>query len=162
MKSQTILALSTLALACSTAGTDPPGTSRARLEESDGGADSGVACAHSTCAAGIALIPSCDACATTVCTADPYCCQVSWDETCVGEGKSLCAQSCTTPVLDSGTGDSGTSACSHPVCTAGSALVASCDACAQAVCGADAYCCSGGWDATCVGEAVSICGVQCP
>jgi hypothetical protein len=157
MKVQTILVLSTFALACSTAGTDPPGVARARLEETDAGTDAAVACAHATCTAGVALTLGCDACTTTVCTADPYCCQVTWDETCVGERKSLCAESCAQPVPDSGP-----SACSHAVCTSGSALVATCDPCAQAVCGADPFCCSGGWDATCVGEAVSICGVQCP
>jgi hypothetical protein len=158
MRKRSILTLSaTLVLACSGTQVDSPGVVRSSLEQPDGGeSDAAPACAHSTCASGVALSPSCSPCAATVCAVDPYCCQTSWDETCVGEGKSLCTGSCETVVPDAGP-----SACSHPVCAVGIALVATCDSCAQAVCAADAFCCSGGWDATCVGEAVTICGVTC-
>ena len=126
----------------------------------------GNSCSHATCAAGSALVSGCSSCATTVCSADPYCCQVAWDETCVGEAKSLCAGGCeSAPAPDAGTepsADSGSPACVHPVCQAGASLTASCGACAQTVCGADPYCCSTAWDTTCVGEAVSLCGVSCP
>ncbi len=142
---------------CSREAPDPTGVSRAQLVEADGAAATGgETCAHSTCTAGIALDQTCSVCATTVCTVDPFCCQVSWDETCVGEGTSLCTSSCDVVVPDSGP-----SACVHPVCEVGGVLMSNCDPCAAAVCAADPYCCTGSWDTTCVGEAVSICGAQC-
>lgn len=126
----------------------------------------GNSCVHATCGAGAALVSGCSPCATTVCGVDPYCCQVAWDETCVGEAKSLCAGGCesapapeTEPVP---VPEAGAPACAHPVCQAGGSLTASCGGCPQTVCGADPYCCSTAWDATCVGEAVSLCGVACP
>jgi V8-like Glu-specific endopeptidase len=57
-----------------------------------------------------------------------------------------------------GAGRAGT--CDHGVCAQGGKLDASCDPCVASVCAADAYCCSDGWDETCVGEAASICGVD--
>ena len=51
-------------------------------------------CAHAICATGGALVASCNACATTLCGQDPYCCGVTWDATCVGEVASICGQSC--------------------------------------------------------------------
>jgi hypothetical protein len=168
MKNGTVLVFSvTLAVACTQV--DPPGVARAYLITDDAASS---ACAHSACTSGVALVSSCSPCATTVCAVDPYCCQTAWDETCVGEGKSLCAGGCDGPAADAGSdapetsqdgaADAATASCSHPVCSVGAALVASCDSCAQVVCGADPYCCSGGWDTTCVGEAVSLCGVKCP
>jgi len=47
-------------------------------------------CAHGPCEEGVALDPSCDACVTTVCNDDPYCCQVEWDATCVGGADYFC------------------------------------------------------------------------
>ncbi len=52
--------------------------------------------------------------------------------------------------------------CSHPVCVAGAALSASCGACTHAICEADPQCCAGGWSASCVHLASSVCGKRCP
>ena len=55
----------------------------------------------------------------------------------------------------------GTDTCSHDVCSAGTKLTASCDACATQVCAQDAYCCKTKWDATCVKEVATVCGQTC-
>ena len=57
--------------------------------------------------------------------------------------------------------EAGAPSCAHPICAAGSALVAACDACASNVCARDPYCCAVAWDETCVGEVASICGQSC-
>jgi hypothetical protein len=57
-------------------------------------------------------------------------------------------------------GTSGT--CAHPVCSTGGKLTSSCDSCVTQVCGKDSYCCSTGWDSTCVAEVGTICGESCP
>ena len=59
------------------------------------------------------------------------------------------------------TDDGGAPACAHPICTAGVGLSATCDPCTVALCARDPYCCTTSWDATCVGEVSSICGLSC-
>lgn len=51
-------------------------------------------CAHGTCTTGGPLVKACNACATTVCNADPYCCNYGWDSLCVSESKSMCSPQC--------------------------------------------------------------------
>jgi subtilase family serine protease len=66
------------------------------------------------------------------------------------------------PDTGSGEPDAGEpSTCSHPICTKGNKLVASCDPCATEVCAADSYCCSTLWDRVCVREVTTICGETC-
>jgi hypothetical protein len=52
------------------------------------------ACTHSICSVGVALVISCDPCATQLCAQDPYCCGATWDGTCVNEVTSICGQTC--------------------------------------------------------------------
>jgi hypothetical protein len=54
------------------------------------------------------------------------------------------------------------SSCAHPICSTGSKLTASCDACATKICAKDSYCCSTTWNSICVGEVSSVCGQSCP
>jgi hypothetical protein len=54
-------------------------------------------------------------------------------------------------------GSGGGNMCAHDTCTAGVALMASCDPCVATVCASDAYCCSTQWNARCVTEASSVC-----
>ena len=54
-------------------------------------------CAHSKCTLGAKLVKECDACVTTICTADSYCCTTTWDHICVQEVASLCHQVCPAP-----------------------------------------------------------------
>src|SRR3954469_12088201 len=51
-------------------------------------------------------------------------------------------------------------ACTHPICSAGTKLISRWDPCAPKICAVDNYCCSTSWDSVCVGEVASICG-QC-
>lgn len=142
------------AIACS----GEPAEQRSAVVQRLDGIDAG-ACEHSVCATGGKLTAACDPCATQLCASDPYCCGTEWDATCVGEVASICGQSCTAPP-PTGT-DAGGGTCAHPVCAAGAALVGGCEPCATQLCAQDAYCCSVAWDATCVSEVTSICGMAC-
>ncbi|MBW2458047.1 MAG: hypothetical protein JRI68_26315 [Deltaproteobacteria bacterium] len=103
-------------------------------------------CTHDECATGAKLVSGCSECATTVCTADSYCCDTAWDALCVKEAGQLCGL-CSEP-----------EGCDHDECTAGSKLTPSCSSCAAAVCDADAYCCNTYWDSVCVQQAGQLCG----
>lgn len=52
-------------------------------------------------------------------------------------------------------------ACAHDKCATGSVLDAACDPCVAKIASADPYCVQTKWDATCVGEVKSVCGVTC-
>lgn len=52
------------------------------------------ACAHSACVEGAALVKSCNACATQVCTQDSWCCDYEWDAYCVDMAKNVTACGC--------------------------------------------------------------------
>ena len=60
-----------------------------------------------------------------------------------------------------GTADDGCSTCAHDECTAGGALTSGCSDCATTVCNADAWCCTLGWDQTCVNQVQNLCGLTC-
>lgn len=145
------------AAACTHARDERPATQSQPLDEEDGGGT--PACAHPICAAGEQLDAACDPCATKVCTYDPYCCGVAWDETCVSEVASICGLSCTRPPQESD--DGGAEECVHPICATGGPLTSGCDACVTTLCTQDPYCCAVEWDATCVGEVTSICNQSC-
>ena len=155
MSKQTALfvvgALTFATWACSSSPTESARTVEQRLE-----GDAGLACSHPICATGVALVATCDPCATALCAADPYCCSTTWDGTCVGEVTAICGLSCAV-VPDGGAGGD----CAHSVCAAGGPLAATCTKCATDLCAQDPYCCSTVWDATCVGEVASICGPIC-
>ncbi len=114
----------------------------------------GNPCAHSECVTGSALSKSCSTCATTVCAADPYCCNNLWDVTCVNEAKQWCGSTCS--------GGGNPSNCAHSPCVTGAALTKSCSSCVTTVCNADSYCCNNSWDSLCVSEAKQWCGNLCP
>jgi hypothetical protein len=42
------------------------------------------------CTAGGAFTSASDACSSSVCAADPFCCNVAWDSTCVSEVRTVC------------------------------------------------------------------------
>lgn len=160
-------ALVVFAAACTHAREEEHAKDRQRLTvEEDGGADDAAAeaavdaapvCAHPVCAAGGPLEASCDSCATQLCAVDPYCCSTAWDATCVGEVASICGNTCTAPPPT----DGGAETCTHPVCAVGAPLVLGCNACTADLCAKDPFCCAVTWDATCVGEVTSICGISC-
>jgi hypothetical protein len=47
-------------------------------------------CGHSICEPGFAVSSLCDTCVTRICSADAFCCSVSWDGVCVSEVSSIC------------------------------------------------------------------------
>jgi len=47
-------------------------------------------CEHDLCDAGVALDARCDACAASICDADPFCCFGVWGEVCIAEVASIC------------------------------------------------------------------------
>jgi|GEM_PF-3013111 len=130
-----------------------------------GGNDGGSTCSHSDCTTGTKLVATCDPCVQKICAADSFCCNSSWDSTCVGEVKSICGQTCggTDAGTDAGTDGGGTDAgtCSHSDCTTGAKLVKTCDPCVTKICTADSFCCNSSWDSICVGEVKSVCGLTC-
>lgn len=118
----------------------------------DCGPCGGGACSHDPCKTGAALSSGCDPCVTDVCSIDPFCCDDSWDETCVEEVEQVCGKSC---------GGVGGGNCSHDLCATGSALTPNCDPCVSDICSVDSYCCTTSWDAQCVQEVGTICGQSC-
>ena len=79
-----------------------------KVSPGTGGAG-GAPCAHPLCDEGVALDETCDPCVASICAADPYCCDNSWDSLCVGEVESICGQTCggATSSSASGTGGAG-------------------------------------------------------
>jgi hypothetical protein len=99
------------------------------------------------CMAGHAA-PGCDdaGCCNTVCTEDPYCCDVEWDDFCAREAAGLCGGSF------EACGAEGAGACTEAAETAGCSNAN----CCNGVCQQDPYCCLVRWDATCVAQAAEI------
>lgn len=110
-------------------------------------------CAHSPCSDGGVLVPGCgpNSCVTSICNWDPYCCNVRWDSTCVGEVKSICHERC----------DCGTVCTPYP--TLPDPFYPDACSCVATVCNRDSWCSQQNWDTTCMNEATSWCpGVTCP
>jgi hypothetical protein len=82
-------------------------------------------------------------CCETVCVDDSYCCNNQWDNVCVAEAQDLCY----------GCGGVSTQSCyvvhDTPHCDE--------QACCDAVCAVDSYCCNNHWDAFCVTESNDLC-----
>ena len=53
-----------------------------------------ASCNHELCVEGPALDPSCDPCAAQIVAADSFCKDTSWDELCVEQVQTVCAQTC--------------------------------------------------------------------
>jgi len=53
-----------------------------------------VECAHELCVEGDKLVSECDPCVAQICAADAFCCDTSWDVTCIDEVTSICAHAC--------------------------------------------------------------------
>jgi len=121
------------------------------------GTPSGV-CTLGSCTAGTIGAPCTDhaecntpgcnsvSCCNTVCMSDPFCCLDAWDATCVDEANSMCFLTC-----GRGAGDCH-AAHTTPGCNA--------DACCQAVCTDDPFCCDTNWDQMCVEKAAAL--TSCP
>lgn len=115
-----------------------------------------LSCHHDRCTTGLPLVATSNACVSSICTSDPYCCTTAWDPLCVQEVRTICG---------SLTCAESEGSCKHPLCTPGGALVSGCDGatagCSAAICTADPYCCTTAWDNICVGEVATVCGKNC-
>ncbi len=118
-----------------------------------GGSNTGPepSCTHDACEVGDPMSASCDDCIAAVCDLDPYCCETSYDETCVAEAQSIATCGCAAPE----------ETCAHDVCQVGEILDPTCSSCVESVCQADGFCCTTTWDALCVSNAVELCGSSC-
>lgn len=75
--------------------------SRCVQEAADGCGLTCNVCSHSLCSQGTPLETSCDPCVASVCAADPYCCNNTWDQRCIDESETTCGIAC---VNDRGAG----------------------------------------------------------
>lgn len=93
-----------------------------------------------------------ESCCEAVCAVDPYCCETRWDGICVA-------------LTDDFPDACGQVGCGSP--DAGNCLVENdsphCDneACCQAVCAVDPYCCDTRWDDLCADQAASLFPEEC-
>ncbi len=112
-------------------------------------------------------------CCETVCAVNPYCCDVAWDASCVGEAETYCV-TCDLPNAP-GTvseveacGEDTNGGCNLPVLGKSSCCIANgglgCDdpVCEDAVCAFDSFCCEVAWDAICASYSPYLCPELCP
>lgn len=92
-----------------------------------------------------------ETCCVAVCTQDPFCCEESWDFTCVSEAADLCG--CANVMCPS----DATGNCCQEHETPG------CDdtECCETVCMASPFCCDITWSSSCVEKANELCGDVC-
>jgi len=89
-----------------------------------------------------------EACCQAVCANDPYCCDSEWDQLCSDAVPGLCGggggknEECGDPNAGSCASANGTPYCND-------------EACCEAVCAADPFCCDVEWDQLCVDGAAS-------
>ena len=100
--------------------------------------------------------PSCNdsACCEAVCLLDAFCCEGSWDEVCVSLARD--SLQCNGPGCLSGSENCGNN-CAGDCCTANGTPLCNDEACCQAVCLLDAFCCNGEWDLYCAEQARFTC-----
>jgi len=96
--------------------------------------------------------PGCDdaSCCAGVCQIDSACCEIVWDQLCVGLARGVCCG-------DIGCGNSCAGSCylphNQPYCSSPS--------CCETVCTIDPFCCDTKWDGSCVAVAVLRCAHLC-
>ena len=113
------------------------------------GANAGGACSQPN------GLPACEnrSCCEATCVIAPFCCDVSWDSTCViiASGLEACSTSgpgCGDPSAGSCTEANGTPSCADA-------------ACCETVCAIRAECCTVFWDAICASIATTACSSDC-
>lgn len=86
-------------------------------------------------------------CCTTVCAADPFCCNNSWDSLCVNQAIASC------------------NGCGHPdagdCCSANGTPFCNNRTCCEAVCAFDPFCCTNQWDGICASGAATVAACNC-
>lgn len=108
-------------------------------------------------------------CQGCICTEDPFCCEVEWDEECVGLAFDDCAASCPcgpaggtpTPTVSHTTPTVTPSPPAGDCCSEREAPGCGSPACEACVCGEDNFCCAEVWDDLCVEYARDPCAAEC-
>jgi hypothetical protein len=108
--------------------------------------DCGGCASHGLCEEGGPLGRTTDWCTDKICAVDSSCCNLVWNQVCIGEVSSICGLDCSS---------------SHPVCETGGPLNLYTNGCTFQVCNVDPYCCNTAWDSKCLAEVPSICGSEC-
>lgn len=83
-------------------------------------------------------------CCTDVCSIDPNCCSLGWDERCVEWANRVCF-TCGSPRAGSCCHQHGNPYCSDRTCC-------------ETICLTDAFCCESRWDSFCAQTATQVCG----
>lgn len=112
-----------------------------------GGQGSGAA-GGSSGSCGDAVCDAAESC--EACPADCGACGAS-----CGNQACEASESCQTCPADCG------GCCAHDKCQSGTKLSSGCDPCVTQICQQDPYCCESAWDAQCVGQVTSVCGISC-
>lgn len=89
-------------------------------------------------------------CESCVCDADPFCCNNTWDDSCVGLASTECNDDC--ECVPAQTGE---------CCAANDSAGCESAACNACVCSEDAACCDVVWDAACASAANDACIDDC-
>jgi hypothetical protein len=84
-------------------------------------------------------------CCGSICSFDPFCCEVAWDDTCALEAIAVCDGAICGVGAQGCTGTSPLPGCDDP-------------ACCTEVCIPDPVCCLVAWDGPCAAAAASLCG----
>lgn len=108
-------------------------------------------------------------CAACVCALEAECCSVAWDGSCAARASAECLANCScvapTPPQTPTPSPTITNNPNSDCCSASNRRSCSILACAQQVCGDDAFCCgadNGSWDNVCVQAARSNIACGCP
>ncbi len=100
------------------------------------------------------ILPGCDdpACCQTVCAFDNYCCNYAWDGICIQEAALFCSK------IPAGCGHPAAQDCFDAI-GIDQNVTPYCDdqACCEAVCETNPFCCDQLWDTICVATANAIC-----
>lgn len=95
-------------------------------------------------------------CQASICAIDSFCCETDWDGTCADRANGSDGNGDQCGVCGFG--------CIHSLCETGAEL-SGCvmtNTCVAAVCVADDFCCTDGWDAVCTMLVDTVCGLTCP
>jgi hypothetical protein len=116
------------------------------------------------------------ACCDLVCSIDPACCLIAWDDFCAAEAQEHCPDCASDPVCGDGVCDPTEDCASCPddcgpcppcpgegdCCVAHRTPGCADPDCCAVVCAADAFCCEVSWDDICASLAVDLCGCLPP
>jgi len=105
-------------------------------------------------------------CQAAVCAADPWCCNVNWDNACAAGAADLCPACAPEPFCGDGNCDANENCvncagdcggCQGDCCASNGSVGCNDPACQAAVCAGDSFCCEVEWDGLCAADAEDLC-----